>query len=209
MSETASHPRIVLASASPRRQAILRRLGFTFEVLVPCVDEESVTCSSPRELALKLAYAKLQDVAERAQDSIIIACDTIVALGNRTLGKPRDARQAHAMLRALSGQTHRVITAVAVKATPSSVLLDAAETKVRFRPLSDDEIAEYVASGEPMDKAGAYAIQGQAARFIDSVDGDYWNVVGLPAAKLLDMLGHFMDVSPYRVLLPSLRPEDI
>jgi septum formation protein len=209
MTQRRNAPFIVLVSASPRRRAILERLGFDVRVAPADVAEDEIPYSSPRELALKAAYAKLEARAPDFPGSILVASDTVVALDGRVYGKPRDAADAAAMLRDLSGRRHSVISGVAVKGTPSSVLLDAVETYVTFRPVTEEEIARYVATGEPMDKAGAYAIQGGAREFVTGVEGDYWNVVGLPAARLLDLLGEFMDVAGQRQNLTTLKEGEI
>ncbi len=204
-----SMPPLVLVSASPRRRALLERLGFDVTVAPAHIDEESIPHSSPRELALKAAYSKLHVRASEFPNAILVASDTVVALDGKVYGKPRDAAHAASMLRALSGKRHSVISGLAVKATPSSVLLDAVETLVTFRSLSDEEIAEYVATDEPYDKAGAYAIQGKAGEFVTTVEGDYWNVVGLPVGRLLDILGEFMDVQHARQILSTLKEGEI
>lgn len=200
---------IVLISASPRRRALLERLGFAVTVAPAHIDEDSIPFSSPRELALKAAYCKLQARARDFPDAILIACDTVVALDGKVYGKPRDAAHAAAMLSELSGKRHSVISGLAIKGTPSSVLLDAVETLVTFRPLTEKEIADYVATHEPYDKAGAYAIQGEAGKFVTNVDGDYWNVVGLPVARLLDLLDDFIDVSYARQIFTTLKEGEI
>lgn len=204
-----SHPKIVLVSASPRRRAILEKLGLPIIIAPANVDEDSIPHASPRELALKAAYAKIQARAGEWQNDILLACDTIVALDGRVFGKPQDEEHARQMLRRLSGRRHSVISGVALKATPSSVLLDAVETFVTFRPLTEQEIESYVRSGEPMDKAGAYAIQGQAGRFVEAIEGDYWNVVGLPVEKVLEMLGQFIDVSQLYGVARNLPKDEI
>jgi septum formation protein len=199
----------VLVSASPRRRAILEKLGARIEIAPANIEEEAIPYATPRELALKAAYSKIQARAHEWPHHILIACDTVVALNGQVFGKPRDTEDARAMLRALSGRCHSVISGLAVKATPSSVLLDAVETTVAFRPLTDDEIEQYVRSGEPMDKAGAYAIQGGAKKFVTSIEGDYWNVVGLPIHRLLEMLGEFMDVVDLKANLVRLKEDEI
>jgi len=210
MTEFSSNlPQIVLVSASPRRQAILRKLGIPFLTAPANVDEESIPFATPRELALKAAYTKVMARAHEWPNSILIGCDTVVALDGRVYGKPRDAEDACRMLRELSGRRHSVISGLAIKATPSSVHLDAEESFVTFRELSDDEILSYIESGEPMDKAGAYAIQGLASKFITKVDGDYWNVVGLPIDKLLSVLEQFIDVRAFRSRLAELKRDEI
>jgi len=202
----AQEQNLILVSASPRRRELLKRLGFQFEVKPADVDERAIEYKSPRELAMKAAYQKvLSKASELTPSSILVGCDTIVVLDGTVFGKPANADEALQMLRTLSGRRHSVISGVAVKATPSSVLLDVEESYITFRELSEREIREYVESGEPMDKAGAYAIQGGARAFVEKIEGDYWNVVGLPIHKLLDMLSQYMDVGEYRKRASQLR----
>lgn len=206
MTTKAQEQNLILVSASPRRRELLKRLGFQFEVKPADVDERAIEYKSPRELAMKAAYQKvLSKASELTPSSILVGCDTIVVLDGTVFGKPANADEALQMLRTLSGRRHSVISGVAVKATPSSVLLDVEESYITFRGLSEREIREYVESGEPMDKAGAYAIQGGARAFVEKIEGDYWNVVGLPIHKLLDMLSQYMDVGEYRKRASQLR----
>ncbi|MGA2712181.1 MAG: Maf family protein [Bryobacteraceae bacterium] len=172
--------RLVLASRSPRRAELLQAAGFEFTVRVAEVDETPREGESPREYVLRLAEEKARAVA--ADDGeIVLAADTTVVLDSEIMGKPADSADAARMLRALSGQRHEVITGICLR-RGMQVVSDLASTAVWFAELSDAEIADYVASGEPMDKAGAYGIQGLASRFIDRIDGSYTNVVGLPVA---------------------------
>jgi septum formation protein len=171
--------RLVLASASPRRRALLEAAGIAFAVAAPGVDEEEPAHGEPHGVAQRNARRK----AEAVEGAWVLGADTVVALGRRLLGKPRDDGEAAAMLRALSGTTHRVVTGVALR-TPGAMLVRSVETRVTMRPLSSDEIAAYVASGESAGKAGAYAIQESADRFVDRVDGPFDNVVGLPVATV-------------------------
>lgn len=185
-------PPIILASASPRRRELLGLLGVEFEVH-PGRDEEPLPArhSRPEELAARLARSKALSVADSHPQSLVLGADTIVVLGEELLGKPEDADDATAMLTRLSGQAHRVVTGVALVDTrvePPSIQLDAASTEVRFRRLHPEEISAYVATGEPMDKAGAYAIQGRGAVLIEGISGDYTNVVGLPVPLVADLL---------------------
>lgn len=195
---------IILASASPRRRELLTRIGMVFEVAVADVDERAIPYHAPRELAMKAAYAKACAIDDSFTAGLIIAADTIVVLDDEVLGKPDDAQHAREMLERLNGRTHRVISGVAVKEVGKMALLDACETYVHMRKMTDAEILNYVDSGEPLDKAGAYAIQGTGGRYIDWVEGDYFNVVGLPLRRLLDMLDQFVDTTPYRCRLKNL-----
>ena len=183
-----SLPPLFLASASPRRRQLLRRMGLRFKVLKPTVDE-SGTWRSPREHAIRLAEMKARAVAPPVRKGIIIAVDTIVVLGREIMGKPMNRADARRMIKALAGRTHRVIGGLCLLRQPDGrTLLACEETKVQFRRLSPAEIDAYVATDEPYDKAGAYAIQGQAGFFVERIEGDYFNVVGLPVARLLKLL---------------------
>jgi septum formation protein len=178
--------KLILASASPRRAEILRNAGMAFSVLSSAVDETAIPGETPLELVRRLALAKAELVAARAVGpAIVIAADTIVALENAILGKPRTSDDARQMLDKLSGRTHSVVTGVALIRLPDAERREFIETtQVHFASVSQDEIAKYLASGEPFDKAGAYAIQGLGGRFIPRIDGCYFNVVGLPLARL-------------------------
>ncbi len=182
-------PRIILASASPRRQELLRQLIPQFEVVHAEVDEEALTRDDPWETAKGLALAKAESVLARHPDALVIGGDTVVAIGESwlQLAKPSDAEDAARMLRLLSGREHVVITGLAVVG-PGIRTVDAATTRVLFRAFEAAEINEYVATGEPMGKAGAYAIQGGAAGFVSAIEGSWSNVVGLPMELLERML---------------------
>jgi septum formation protein len=183
-----SSVRLVLASSSPRRAELLAAAGFEFDVVPADVDETPAAGEPPRPYALRVARAKAEDVARRLSDErVILAADTIVVAGGRLMGKPADALDARSMLKALSGAVHEVHTAVVVRAAGRQVE-ETVTTEVRFNPLSDEEIAWYVSTGETAGKAGAYAIQGRAARFIDRIDGSWSNVVGLPISTVYRLL---------------------
>jgi septum formation protein len=172
--------KVVLASRSPRRAELLMAAGIEFVVRPADVDEMPLDGENPRDYVLRLAEEKARAV-DATDDEIVLAADTTVVIGSEIMGKPKDADDAVRMLRALAGQRHEVITAICLK-RGDRIVLDLASTAVSFTSMSDSEIADYVASGEPMDKAGGYAIQGLASRFIDRIDGSYSNVVGLPVA---------------------------
>lgn len=182
--------RVVLASKSPRRHDIMRGLGFDFEVdAASDAAEEGVVCNDPFALPEVLARRKCAEVAERRPHDLVIAADTVVILDGEILTKPCDDDQAIAFLRRLSGATHVVVTGVALMRVGDGIDRSAAEhTEVTFRDLDDEEIAAYVATGEGRDKAGSYAAQGLGAALIKSIDGCFYNVVGLPVALLLDLL---------------------
>jgi septum formation protein len=180
-------PRLVLASQSPRRRELLAQLGISLEVRPANADESVLPREAPRTYVLRVAREKARAVA----GEVVLAADTAVVLGDEVLGKPGDEADARRMLRALSGTVHEVLTAVCVRrAAPGPALeLDAVvATAVRFARLSDGEIDWYVATGEPLDKAGAYAIQGAGGAFVLSVEGSVSNVVGLPLAETADLL---------------------
>ena len=182
--------KLILASASVRRAEILRDAGYHFSVLSSAVDETPFAGESPHDLVLRLAEAKAQLAAARAVGpAIIIAADTEVVLDGRIFGKPRSSDDARRMLTKLSGRSHHVLTGVAVVRLPDAERISFVEsTLVEFAPLSDEEITRYLDTGEPYDKAGAYAIQGYAARYIPCIEGCYFNVVGLPLSRLQQAL---------------------
>jgi len=175
--------RIVLASASPRRAELLRAAGIEFDVVPANVDESILGGETPLLYVSRLAEAKARAVHESAGDRCVLAADTAVVVDFHILGKPIDADEAKRMLRLLSGRTHDVLTAVALFGPHHEPVTRVARTVVMFGPITEDEINWYVASGEPMDKAGAYAVQGLASRFVTRIDGSYSNVVGLPLAE--------------------------
>lgn len=176
---------IVLASGSPRRQELLRNAGIDFVVRPSDIPEIPAAGEDPRAFGERMAREKAR--AAWASGSVILAADTVVAVGTEILGKPEDAADAARMLRRLSSRTHEVITAVCLLGENFEDV-SSESTSVHFNAMGEAEIAEYVASGEPMDKAGAYAIQGRASRWISKIEGDYYNVVGLPVDLVWRML---------------------
>jgi septum formation protein len=172
--------RLILASASPRRAEILRNAGFSFEVLPTTIDESRKPGEPPATLVERLACEKATVAAKQIQGTaLILGADTIVVVNEEAIGKPRDADDAAAMLRALSGREHRVLTGITLLRLPEHAMLTAVEqTKVSFSLLTEQDITGYIATGEPFGKAGAYAIQGHGGRFVQRIEGDYWNVVG-------------------------------
>ncbi len=177
--------RLILASASPRRAELLRAAGFVFDVVVTDVDESVRAGETPRAYVRRLAAEK--SAAVRAADAIVLGADTTVVVDEEILAKPTDDAEAAAMLRKLSGRTHQVLTGISLR-RGAYELGRVESTGVTFAPLAADDIAWYVASGEGRDKAGAYAIQGLASRFIPRIDGSYSNVVGLPVAAVFELL---------------------
>lgn len=177
-------PRVILASQSPRRRELLSLIGITYEVQPAHVDETPLPRELPTSHSERLARAKAQVVAAREPDALVIGADTIVVIGDRILGKPGDDDDARAMLRDLSGRTHRVYTAVAI-AKGDMVDSEVEGVAVTFRKLSDADINGYVATGETSDKAGAYGIQGYGSTLVDRIEGDYFAVMGLPLRRLV------------------------
>lgn len=177
---------LVLASKSPRRAELLRTAGIEFSIRTADTDESVLAEESPSDYVVRVAREKAFAVS-RTNDEIILAADTTVVLDSEIMGKPVDANDAIRMITALAGRRHEVMTGVCVLHGDRAIT-DLASTSVWFDPLSRGEIEEYVASGEPMDKAGAYGIQGLASRFIERIDGSYSNVVGLPVALVYRML---------------------
>jgi septum formation protein len=182
--------KLILASTSPRRAEILRDAGFSFSVVAAAVDETSLPGESPNALVQRLADAKAELAAARAVGpAIILAADTVVTLEGHIFGKPRSSDDARHMLEALSGRTHAVLTGVTLIRLPDAERRSFVEsTLVHFAQLSSEEVRRYLATGEPHDKAGAYAIQGRAGRYIPRIEGDYFNVVGLPLARVTQAL---------------------
>jgi septum formation protein len=181
-------PVLILASSSPRRQELLRQTGIAFEVMAPHINEDQLPGEAPLEYALRLASEKAQTVARNRPLGPVLGADTIVVVDGEVLGKPVDAADAVRMLRRLSARAHQVSTAVSLALPDGGADTRSCTTQVYFRKLTEDEIQQYVAGGEPMDKAGAYAIQGGAARWADRIEGEYSNVVGLPLSLVTDML---------------------
>jgi septum formation protein len=179
---------IVLASASPRRQELLRNAGIPFAVQPADIDETPLPGELPKECAERLAREKARAVSQKRPLDYVLGADTIVVVDNTIFGKPRNADDAARMLRLLSGRTHTVITGVCLVGPTSFEKTTSEITLVTMNRLADAEIRDYVATGEPMDKAGAYAIQGIASRWIPRIEGDYSNVMGLPVALVYRLL---------------------
>ena len=183
---------IILASQSPRRRQLLEQMGFTGFIVRPAQGEELADPSlDPGALVEALSRQKALEISAAAEgEDLIIAADTVVAVDGQVLGKPHSTQQAHQMLSALSGREHTVYTGVTV-CRGDQILTQHEATAVRFRPLTDQEIDAYIATGEPMDKAGSYGIQGRGALLVEGISGDYFNVVGLPLCRLGRMLARF------------------
>ncbi|KNY27091.1 Maf family protein [Pseudobacteroides cellulosolvens] len=183
---------IILASASPRRSELLKRIGLKFEVVPADIDEANIRELGPESYTVDIAHKKALDIVNRNyKNSLVIAADTVVVKGG-IMGKPTDENEAFEMLKALQGQWHEVITGVAIIDSDSKAeILDYEKTLVKMTSLSDMEIRAYIMSGEPMDKAGSYGIQGVGAMIVERIEGCYFNVVGLPLNKLNAMMRNF------------------
>ncbi len=183
--------KLILASGSPRRKELLSVLGLKYEVCPSKFKEDNIVKTSAEEFVCATARKKAQEVGNRKQ-GLILAADTVVCLGEEILGKPVDEKDALEMLEKLAGTTHRVLTGVAIWDPPTGKeAIQYEETRVFFRTAKRDELLEYIATGEPMDKAGAYAIQGLGSIFVSGIEGCYFNVVGLPLFRLSQMLASF------------------
>jgi septum formation protein len=185
---TAGKQVLILASSSPRRQELLRDAGIPTEVHAAKIREERVAGEAPAQYACRLAQEKAQAVAREFPGQYVLGADTIVVVAGQVLEKPRDAEDATRMLRLLSGRAHHVTTGVSLIDPDGNIDTRSSTASVYFRKLEEEEIHRYVSSGEPMDKAGAYAIQGGAARWVERVEGEYSNVVGLPLSLVKEML---------------------
>lgn len=180
-----SSPPIVLASQSPRRSQLLGMLGLEFDVRPADVDESVLPDETSTAHVQRLAQAKCLAVGRHRPDAYVIGSDTVVVIDGDILGKPRDEDHAVEMLLRLAGRVHRVETGVAILAPGGELISDVEQVQVRFRPLDEREAREYVATGEPMDKAGAYGIQGYGATLVEAIEGDFFAVMGLPVARMV------------------------
>jgi septum formation protein len=188
-------PKLILASGSPRRAEILNFVGWEFEKRVANIDETELPGEKAEDYVRRLAREKAVAVAENYENALVLGADTIVLIDNQIIGKPKDLDDARRMLRLLSGRRHEVFTGVALveknskfKIQNSKSVVDLQKTGVKFAELTDEEIEFLVEKGEPLDKAGAYAVQAQAALFIEKIEGDYWNVVGLPVNLVYELV---------------------
>jgi len=203
MTDVSTSPILILASESPRRAEILTTLGIPFRVDPPAIDEKVGVGETAQRAASRLAGEKAAQVAARHPDMWVLAADTLVFLSGEILGKPADPEDAARMLRRLSGQEHQVVTALRLRRgdDPGKELLE--QSRVRIAPLTDEEVDWYVGTREPVDKAGAYAVQGLGARFIESVSGSFTNVMGLPARGVYRLLREARDPVLARLALVS------
>ncbi len=184
--------KIILASGSPRRKELLEKIGLKFTVDVPDIEEDFKSNLTPQELVKQLSAKKAEVIAKKHPDAIVIAADTIGVLKGEIIGKPHTAAQAEKMLESLSGTSHLVITGFTITDTDTGkTITEEVQTKVYFKKLSKAEVNGYVKTGEPLDKAGGYAIQGLGALLVKKIEGDYYNVIGLPLSSLTDALKEF------------------
>lgn len=187
---------IILASASPRRREILKNTKLKFEVQKSDIEEVFLENESPESMVVRLAYEKAFDVAENNRDKLVIGADTIVVLGDEVLGKPKDEEEVFDMIQKLSNKTHRVITGISLIHLKKGIVVnDYQISYVTFKDLSEDSIKDYINTKESLDKAGGYGIQGYGALLVDSIQGDYFNIVGLPISKLSDLLRDHFDIN--------------
>ena len=180
-------PKLILASASPRRAEILTAVGWKFEKHAAEVDETELPNEKPADYVQRLAGEKAAAVAEKYKNQLVLGADTIVVIENQIVGKPKDLADARKMLRMLSGNWHEVLTGVAI-VKDKEISIGLQRTRVKFAQLVEAEIEFLIERGEPLDKAGAYAVQAQAALFIEQIKGDYWNVVGLPVSLVYELV---------------------
>jgi septum formation protein len=204
MSAPRNNPPLVLASGSPRRAEILTALGIPFEIDVPGLEESLLPGESGERAVSRLAAEKAAEVVRRRPDHWVLAADTLVLLDGQALGKPSDPEDAARLLSLLAGREHRVVTAVRLRRGTDPGREAAEESRVRMSPMSGEEIGWYVSTREPMDKAGAYAVQGLGARFIEAVAGSYTNVMGLPARAVYRLMREARDPALARLALSSL-----
>ncbi|CAN5617644.1 Maf family protein [soil metagenome] len=180
-------PKIVLASGSPRRAEILNSVGWAFTKELPDVDETEFAGEDPAKYVQRLAKTKAEVIARRNPDQIVLGADTTVVINGQIIGKPLDLADARRMLRLLAGNWHEVLTGVAIAAN-GNIETGVQQTRVKFADMTNDELNFLAEMGDPLDKAGAYAVQAQAALFIEGIEGDYWNVVGLPVSLVYRMV---------------------
>jgi len=185
--------RLILASNSPRRIVLLKSLGYHFDIVPHDIEECIHGNALPMELVQNLAFLKASDVAGRVDNAIIVSADTVIVHKKSILGKPKDVSDAKRILSILSDSEHDIISGVCVMEMPSrKKMLRIERTHIKMKNIKDEEIEKYILTGEPMDKAGAYAIQGEGRKFVERIDGSYSNAVGLPLELLQEMLDNFM-----------------
>ena len=187
---------LILASASLRRKEILQNTKLNFDIQKSDIEEVILENESPEDMVVRLAYEKAFDVAKRNTDRLVIGADTIVALDNEVLGKPKDQNEAYQMIKRLSNKTHKVITGISlINLKENKIIKDYVVSFVTFKDLSEDSIKDYINTNESLDKAGAYGIQGYGALLVKNIQGDYFNIVGLPISRLSDLLKNHFDIN--------------
>lgn len=180
---------IILASASPRRKEILENTNIKFDIISSSIEELVLDGESPCQMVMRLAFEKGIDIASKYKSNLVISADTIVVLDDNVLGKPKDEEEARQMISNLSGRTHQVITGISlINLENNKKIIDYVVSNVKFKKLSKDDINDYIKTKESLDKAGAYGIQGYGAILVEEIQGDYFNIVGLPISKLSDLL---------------------
>ena len=188
--------RIILASKSPRRREILENTKVRFSIKESQIDETIKLNESPKDTVKRLAYEKALDVAKNNEDALVIGADTVVVIDDKILGKPKDETEAYNMIKLLSGKTHYVITGFAlINLSLNKKVVDCEISQVTFKKLSKDCIEDYIQTGESLDKAGAYGIQGYGGLLVENIQGDYFNIVGLPISKISDCLKDHFDIN--------------
>lgn len=187
---------IILASASPRRKEILENTNTKFEIIKSEIDEVILDNELPSQVVMRLAFEKSIDIALKHPDSLVIGADTVVVLNNKILGKPKDSSDAFNMIKQLSGKTHQVITGISlINLNANQKIIDYVVSNVKFKNLSEEDIKDYIQTNESLDKAGAYGIQGFGAMLVEEIQGDYFNIVGLPISRLSDLLKKHFNIN--------------
>ena len=188
--------KIILASASPRRKEILENTSVKFDVMASSIKELTIDGESPCQMVMRLAFEKGMDIASRQKNDLIISADTIVVIDNTVLGKPKNEIEARKMITSLSGRTHQVITGISlINLDNNKKIIDYVISNVKFKNLSEEDINDYIRTKESLDKAGAYGIQGYGALLVDEIQGDYFNIVGLPISRLSDLLKKHFNIN--------------
>ena len=187
---------IILASASPRRREILENTNVKFDIISSSIEELVLEGESPCQMVMRLAFEKGIDIASKRKSDLVISADTIVVLDNTVLGKPKDEKEAKVMITNLSGKTHQVITGISlINLENDKKVIDYVISNVKFKNLSEDDINDYIKTKESLDKAGAYGIQGYGALLVEEIQGDYFNIVGLPISRLSDLLKKYFNIN--------------
>lgn len=190
---------IILASASPRRKEILENVNVKFTVVASDIDEVILENEPPKELVKRLAFEKCMDIARKNKDALVIGADTIVVLNNHILGKPNNEEDAYNMVKLLSGKKHQVITGISlINLSSDKKVIDYVVSEVTFKDLSEETIRDYINTKESLDKAGAYGIQGYGGLLVENINGDYFNIVGLPISRISDLLREYFDVNLFK-----------